>query len=367
MEKNRGALNPAPTGESFRNLIKALPDIVYVLDGAGRFLYLNDAARSIGYDPETLIGRHFFALIHEEDRPRVSREVVVARIRAQDHFPETPPKLFDERRSGQRMTRELEVRLIHGATGQVIYCSVNAYGEPIVDPVLRVMFKTEGPVTIGVIHDITAAHLYRKSLEENLASKEIQLKEIHHRVRDNLQVITSLAHLREMDIAEEKARRSLAELIAQIKSISLVYEALYQAEDTRGAQVRDYFERFARLMAQSHGRVGFPVTLAVEAAEGFREADKLSFMAMIASEFVAAAYRHDFPAGGEARIVISWEALSDREILTVFDNGTVPPAEARTRAGTGTEIAEALARQLGGHIEEPAGPGTTMRLVMPPA
>lgn len=358
---------PVPAGESFRNLIKALPDIVYVLDAAGRFLYLNDAVRSMGYDPEALTGKHFSIVIHEEDRPRVSREVVLAIIRAQDHFPETPPKLFDERRSGQRMTRELEVRLIHGVTGQVIYCSVNAYGEPIADPVLHAMFKTEEPVTIGVIHDITAAQLYRKSLEENLASKEIQLKEIHHRVRDNLQVITSLAHLREMDIAEEKAKRSLGELIAQIKSISLVYEALYQAEDTRGAQVRDYFERFARLMSQSHGRVGFPVALSVEAAEGFREADKLSFMAMIASEFVAAAYRHSFPAGEEARIVISWEALPDREVLSVFDNGAASPAEAQARAGTGTEIAEALARQLGGHIEQQAAGGTTMRLVMPPA
>ena len=131
--------------------------------------------------------------------------------------------------------------------------------------------------------------------------------------------------------------------------------------------MRDYFERFARLMAQSHGRVGFPVTLSVEAAEGFREAEKLSFMAMIASEFVAAAYRHTFPGGEEARIVISWEALPDRELLTVFDNGTASPEEEQSRAGTGTEIAEALARQLGGHIERPAGPGTTMRLVMPPA
>ena len=48
---------PVPAGESFRNLIKALPDIVYVLDAAGRFLYLNDAVRSMGYDPEALTGK----------------------------------------------------------------------------------------------------------------------------------------------------------------------------------------------------------------------------------------------------------------------------------------------------------------------
>jgi two-component sensor histidine kinase len=88
---------------------------------------------------------------------------------------------------------------------------------------------------------------------------------------------------------------------------------------------------------------------------------------MIASEFVASAYRHRFPAGEEGRIVISWEVLANREVLTVFDNGAASPAETQARAGTGIEIAEALARQLGGHIEQKAGAGTTMRLVMPPA
>ena len=354
------------TGESFLNLIKDLPDIVYVLDPSGYFVYLNDAVRGLGYEPEALTGKHFTEILHEEDRLAVSRDAVLARIRSLEAFPETPPKLFDERRSGQRMTRELEVRLLHGKTGELVYGSVNAYGEPVTDSTLHAIFGTEGPVTMGVIHDITAAHLYQKSLEENLATKEILLKEIHHRVRDNLQVIASLAHLREMEVREDGSRRLFSELISQIKSIAVVHEALYQAEDSSGASAREYFERFARLMAESYGHVGSPVTLKVEVENVLIEAERLSYMAMITSELVANAYRHAFPEGRAGTVTISYARFADRSELKVSDDGIGLPADLDARSGLGMEISEALASQLGGRIEKSFGRGSSITLILPP-
>lgn len=357
--------NSGRSGDSFTNLVKALPDIVYALDASGYFVYLNDAARSLGYEPESLLGKHFTEIIHQDDRLSVSREAVLARIRSQDAFPETPPKLFDERRSGQRMTRELEVRLLHGKTGEIVYASVNAYGEPVTDPTLHSMFKTEGTVTMGVIHDITAAHLYQKSLEENLASKEILLKEIHHRVRDNLQVIASLAHLREMEVSEESAKRSLSELIAQIKSIAIIHEALYQSEDTHGVSARDYFERFAQLMAQTYGHIGSPVSLLVEAEDRLLDAGRLSYLAMVASELVSNAYRHAFPGERAGIITIVLACFGDRMELSVTDDGIGLPRDLDAKAGLGFEIVEALARQLGGRIEKRFADGASVKLIIP--
>lgn len=353
------------SGDSFMNLVKALPDIVYALDAAGHFVYLNDAARSLGYEPEALLGKHFTEIIHRDDRLAVSREAVLARIRSQEAFPETPPKLFDERRSGQRMTRELEVRLLHGKTGEIVYASVNAYGEPVTDPALHSMFKTEGTVTMGVIHDITAARLYQKSLEENLASKEILLKEIHHRVRDNLQVIASLAHLREMEVGEESAKRSLSELIAQIKSIAIIHEALYQSEDTHGVSARDYFERFAQLMAQTYGHVGSPVSLVVKVEDKLLDAGMLSYLAMVASELVSNAYRHAFPGERPGTITIVLACWDDRMELSVTDDGIGLPRDLDAKAGLGLEIVKALARQLGGSIEKRFAGGASVKLIIP--
>jgi len=77
------------------------------------------------------------------------------------------------------------------------------------------MFKTEGTVTNGRDSRYHRRAPLPKEPGENLASKDILLKEIHHRGRDNLQVIASLAHLREMEVSEESAKRSLSELIAR--------------------------------------------------------------------------------------------------------------------------------------------------------
>ena len=353
------------SGESFQNLLKALPDFIYVLDKEGKFTYLNEAARSFGYEPESLIGRHFTEILHEDDRANVSRETVLARIRSEESFPETPPKLFDERRSGSRMTRELEVRVLHGKTGEIIFGSVNAYGESVEDTALYSLSRDTGFVTMGAIRDITALRLYQTSLEKNLAEKELLLKEIHHRVRNNLQVIASLAHLREMELPEGDGRKPFSELIAQIKSMAIVHEALYQTERLRGVATRDYFERFAWLMVQTYGHIGSPIVLKVEADDFFLEAEKLSYIGMIASEFVSSAYRHAFPDGRAGTISLVFVRLEDRVEMEVSDDGVGLSSPAKGNRRFGMEIVEALAKQIGGSIERGSGQGTVLRLTLP--
>lgn len=350
-------------GGSFSTLIQALPDIVYILDGDGHFIFLNDAVRSIGYEPASLIGKHFSLILHPDDRHQVSRAEVLAEISKMDAFPLVPPKLFDERRSGSRMTRELEVRILHGTTGDTVHASVNAYGEPVETSALKSMFTHEGWVTVGVIHDVTAARMYRRSLEESLAAKETLLRETHHRIRDNLQVVASLAHLREMELDDEATRLTLTGLVSQIKSIAVVHEALYRTENTEGASAREYFERFAALMAQSYGYIGSPVTVEAKAPDSMIEGGRLSYIAIIASELVADAYREAFPAGRGGRILVSYAEHEDRAELAVSDDG-LRAAEPES-AEPGSEIARTLARQLGGRLERRDAQAHEIVLVLP--
>lgn len=350
-------------GGSFSTLIQALPDIVYILDGDGHFIFLNDAVSSLGYEPASLIGKHFTLILHPDDRRQVSRSDVLAEIAKMPAFPAVPPKLFDERRSGSRMTRELEVRILHGVTGDPIYASVNAYGEPVDQSALKSMFTHEGWVTVGVIHDVTAARMYRRSLEESLAAKETLLRETHHRIRDNLQVVASLAHLREMELDDEATRRSLAGLVSQIKSIATVHEALYQTENLEGVSAREYFERFAGLMAQSHGHIGSPVKVEARAPDSVIEGGRLSYIAIIASELVAEAYRTAFPPGQAGKILVSYTEHGDRVELAVGDDGL--RGDAALMDEPGSEIARTLARQLGGRLERRTGQTHEIVLVLP--
>ncbi|MCE5257083.1 MAG: PAS domain S-box protein [Spirochaetaceae bacterium] len=363
MEKER------PQTSSLQNLLGALPDIVYILDGSGHFIYLNSAIQQLGWKPEELLGRHFTEILFEEDRSRVSRDAVLAEIHSQPAFPAIPPKLFDERRSGERMTRNLEVRMLHHDSGEIRYGLVNAYGEPEVSSSLSVVFSNAGPVTFGVIHDNTMTHLYQKSLEENLKAKELQLRETHHRVKNNLQVMASLAHLREMEAHDEATRDILSELIAQIKSMSIIHETLGQTENIEGVDAHDYFLRFAKLMEQTYGYVGSPVSLSTTAEACIVDAETLSFMAMIANELLSNAYRHAFPDKRKGEIRLSFSCRDGSYRLVVSDNGIgfgeQYKGQGVPNAGLGSEIVEALAAQLGGSLKRSSGQGTTIELSVP--
>ncbi len=256
----------AAAQSQLRTLLSSLPDIVYVLDEQGYFLYLNESIGLLGYLPSELVGKHFGTIIHPEDRPNISRDLVVEKIRQDNIMPANPPKLFDERRSGSRMTRELEVRLLH-KDGHVIYAMVNAYGEKAFDVPLFSDVVGKKLQTIGVIHDISAMHLYQESLEESLAAKERLLREIHHRIKSNLQLVASLAHLKQIDARSSAAIEVLRDLETQIKSIALVHEALYQSERIDQLSARDFFGQFCHFAEEALERVGSTVQIRVSAED----------------------------------------------------------------------------------------------------
>lgn len=100
------------TDERYRSLLNAIPDVVYRLDRDGNFTYINDSIIRLGYQPSELIGKHFSVILHPEDSEQVSRTSVLPNFAGKNTGPEAAPKLFDERRAGERLTRNLQVRLM---------------------------------------------------------------------------------------------------------------------------------------------------------------------------------------------------------------------------------------------------------------
>ena len=98
--------------ERYVTIIKALPDIVYRIDPDGNFIFVNDAVRSLGYEPEELIGSHFSKIVHPDDVKLFARNFVLPVYIGKATGDEEAPKLFDERRTGKRKTKDLEIRLM---------------------------------------------------------------------------------------------------------------------------------------------------------------------------------------------------------------------------------------------------------------
>ncbi len=95
----------------YQELSETIPDIIYEIDTQGKFVFISDGIRKLGFKPRDLIGKHFRHLIHKDDLEKVSREIVLPKYRGTITGDEKSPKLFDERRTGERMTKYLEVRL----------------------------------------------------------------------------------------------------------------------------------------------------------------------------------------------------------------------------------------------------------------
>jgi PAS domain S-box-containing protein len=157
--------------ERFRILVSTIPDIVYKIDQVGRFTFLNDAVSQLGFMPEELLGKHFAEIIMPEEAPRVCREQVLRHGDGQ--FP-VQPKLFDERRTGKRMTKGLEIRLrtkspgdkrygeMTGSYPQKFVCEVNSSG---LYASCQENDSREHLGTVGVIRDITDRKIAQEELE----------------------------------------------------------------------------------------------------------------------------------------------------------------------------------------------------------
>jgi PAS domain S-box-containing protein len=129
--------NAQRVSHEYNELLDILPDIIYKLDPEGHFRYLSKAIVLLGYTREELIGKHFSTIIHPDDLPRVSRELVLPRYRGKVTGTADMPKLFDERRTGDRVTRNLVVRLIpksvavgkEGVDHPAVHSEVSATGK----------------------------------------------------------------------------------------------------------------------------------------------------------------------------------------------------------------------------------------------
>ncbi len=144
---------------AYEAIVHMIPDIIYKLDADGCFTYINNSIRNLGYEPEDLIYKHFSMLIHPDDLDNVRRDAVIGRSAVDVQYAGTQPKLFDERRTGKRITRDLQVRLVpkdysvmdDRGTGVMATCRVISVGS-YSDMLGRKEKEFTG--TLGVIKDV---------------------------------------------------------------------------------------------------------------------------------------------------------------------------------------------------------------------
>ncbi len=363
--------------QQYLDLVQALPDVVYSVDENGYFTFVNDAVREFGYEPVELIGKHFSVLLEPEEVPRVSRSIVLKHYEGKVTGPTQAPKLFDERRRGPRKTVGLEVKLrlkkkeggmIPTEAGQRIG-RITSYGE--VDAAGFFERKEGTGVklkgSVGIIHDITQRKVEQELLQETLKEKNLLLKEIHHRVKNNLQIISSLLNLQRRYIKDPEDAKLFLDSQMQVRSMALVHEHLYQSDRISRIDMQSYLRTLCDNLFEAYGAYTQGVHLDFQVEEVAFEISTATPLGLLVNELVSNSLKYAFPGQRGGNISIQLNTTSDTCVLVVKDDGVGLPENFQLdRSDTlGYQLIVALVEQLEGTMETLPQKGTAYRISFP--
>ena len=192
------------------------------------------------------------------------------------------------------------------------------------------------------------------ALNASLEEKDALMREIHHRVKNNLQIISSLLSMQQRALTDPQAKAAVGDTRQRISALALIYRTLYQSADLRYADARIFLtELVGQLVASEAGR-GPMVTSSVEADSLVVDPDKLAPLALWLVEAVTNAQKHAFAGRGGA-LKVRFRVEGDTSVLEVEDDG--PGVSETFRAGVGRTLMGAFAKQLRGEVEIAPAPG----------
>lgn len=212
-------------------------------------------------------------------------------------------------------------------------------------------------------HDITEKKRTEREVLESLREKEVLLKEVHHRVKNNLQIISSIFNLQRDHVDDDpRALELLLESRNRIHSMSFIHESLYQNKNFSQVDFAQYIEGLCRNLVLSYS-LGGKVRLHTELQHIMLDLDKAIPCGLILNELVSNALKHAFPEGEEGVISIKLNEKGKQVRISVSDDGRGFPAQFDQGhdGGLGLELVAMLTEQLDGNVTQshPSGtPGT---------
>jgi PAS domain S-box-containing protein len=218
-----------------------------------------------------------------------------------------------------------------------------------------------------ILRDVTERNRQDAERARTYAERAVLLKEIHHRVKNNLQVLSSLFYLQAQRTDQAAARRLLDESRGRIQTIALIHEKLYQSERLSWIDFGDYLKDLTRSVIGAVGVQAPNVKTCVEAVDVFLDIEHAIPCALIANELVSNAMKHAFPGGRRGEVRVSVRSVDSSLELEVRDTGIGFPADLDpTSVRTlGMQLVVSLTKQLRGTMELRREGGTTVLIRFP--
>ena len=202
-------------------------------------------------------------------------------------------------------------------------------------------------------------------ISKSLAEKEILLKEIHHRVKNNLQFISALLGLQTDHISDQVALDALQEGQDRVQSMALIHQDLYQRDDLTSVSVKDYFVKLTEGLFDSYNIHPDNISLQLFVADLDLDVDTVIPIGLIVNELVSNCLKYAFSIGEKGVISVSLQEIDDRLILTVSDNGKgIAQTEIDNLGDSlGYKLIQALSAQLNGSYQIDGEHGGTIATI----
>ena len=211
---------------------------------------------------------------------------------------------------------------------------------------------------IAHMRDVTRRQQAQAEILSSLHEKEVLLREIHHRVKNNLQIVTSLLDLQAGQVGGEATRQRFEECRNRVRSIALIHEQLYRGHDQTGLDVREYLKLLTEQVLRAHGVAGNRIGLELKVGVTHLDVDTAVPCGLIVNELMTNALKYAFPDGRTGRIAVSLDREGGEVLrLTVGDDGVGFPDDVDFRASPslGLRLVDSLVTQLRGRLDlEPA-------------
>ena len=225
--------------------------------------------------------------------------------------------------------------------------------------------RREGVVRVA--QNVAERRRTESELRQSLAEKEALLKEVHHRVKNNLQIISSLLNLQGSELEDPLTERRFRESQNRIRSMALIHELLYRSENLDRIDFAEYLDQLVHHVVRSYGPAGQAVRPELSVEPEAMSLDCAIPCGLIVTELVANAVEHAFPEGGGS-VAVGFRTENGRHRLSVADDGVGLPAgiDPRRSDSLGLKLVAALAGQLGGELEVAVDRGTEFTVVYDP-
>lgn len=341
-ERARSEQNARESEERYRVITETALDAVITIDRAGKILFVNQAAENIfGYSVAEMLDQPLSMIMPEDLRAR--------------HWASLK-RYIDAGKTDIR-GRAVQLPGLH-KSGRHIPLEVS-FGK---------FLKDGKHFFTCIIRDITTRKRAEEQIKTSLKEKEVLLKEVHHRVKNNLQVISSMLNLQARHVKDQKALEMFRESQDRVRSVALIHEKLYQTKELSRIDFTEYVRNLGANLVRTYGVNPDSIRLQIHADGVLLSVDTAISCGLIINELVSNSLKYAFPAGKDGEIHIKLRSDKDNQFsLIVGDNGIGLPEDLdfRNTESLGLQLVTTLTDQIGGTVELDRNSGTAFRIVFP--